>query len=107
MKEIARMINRKKNTVTVLVEKLVQLGYICKSPSPGDSRITLIRLTEKGEKMMPDFKKISDLLIERTYKGITEQEKSDLLHLLEKIWHNLQERNPVAGMNVNEKTRMD
>lgn len=47
MKELAEKIFRKKPTVTVLVDKLVTLGYVIKEKSKADSRVTFIKLTEK------------------------------------------------------------
>ncbi|HEY1406138.1 MAG TPA: MarR family transcriptional regulator [Spirochaetota bacterium] len=89
MSELARIIHRKKNTVTVLVEKLESHGYISRLSDPDDSRITLIALTPKGRSIKDNFRKISDKLITRTYKGISAEEKETLVSLLSRICENL------------------
>lgn len=89
MSEISRRIDRKKNTVTVLVNKLIRLGYVHKQKSPSDSRVTLIFLTEKGRRLMPDFWEISNLLLEKTYTGFSSAEQSELVRLLTRVIGNL------------------
>jgi DNA-binding Lrp family transcriptional regulator len=62
MKDLADKIHRTKPTVTVLVDKLVELGYVTKEKSYEDSRVTYISLTEKGAALKPVFTEISDTL---------------------------------------------
>lgn len=85
MKELAEKIYRTKPTVTVLVDKLVDFGYVTKQKSLEDSRVTFIRLTEKGLELKPVFKEISDKLNALVYSGLTEQEAV----LLEKMLSNI------------------
>lgn len=89
MKEIAGKINRKKNTVTVLVEKLIQLGFVQKTVSREDSRVILVSLTPEGRELMPDFEAISQRLIDRTYRGFSERERQQVIGFLNRIKENL------------------
>ncbi|NNG02398.1 MAG: MarR family transcriptional regulator [Desulfobacteraceae bacterium] len=88
MREAARRIERSKSTVTVLVNKLVDAGYIDKRQSPNDRRITLIGLTRKGRDLETDFNAISRLVLDRTYKSLSEHEKASVVRGLEKIRNN-------------------
>lgn len=88
MQDIAHNIHKDKSTVTALVNKLSKLGYIKRIKCTEDSRVTYITLTHKGEELMPVFKKISNLLIETTYRNIEENEKAKLLENLEIIYNN-------------------
>ena len=90
MSELASAINKKKNTVTTLVDKLVNLGYVTKSADPDDSRITLVKLTLDGKSLQKSFDKVSGLLLETVYKGITEKEKGAVLKVLLKMKNNLE-----------------
>ena len=74
MKELAQKIHRTKPTVTILVDKLVEYGYVIKEKSLEDSRVTYIKLTEKGMELRPIFQEISDKLNALVYDGVTEQE---------------------------------
>ena len=89
MKELANRIRRTKSTLTILVDKLVTLGLIEKEKSHEDSRITYIKLTDKGFAFKPVFEKISKELNSKVYNGFTDEEADAVEHLLEKISNNL------------------
>lgn len=89
MSELARKIGRKKNTVTVLVEKLETFGYVTRVTDREDSRISLVYLTAKGKSIENRFAAISDKLIAAIYKGISGEEKIMLLDILERMEGNL------------------
>ena len=89
MKELAEKIFRTKPTVTVLVDKLVELGYVRKERCCEDNRVTYIALTEKGIALQPVFAKISDRLNAVVYQGFYEEEAERLEALLARINANL------------------
>lgn len=89
MKEIAQRINRRKNTVTVLVDKLIRLGFLGKTAAPYDSRVTLVSLTDYGREIMPDFREIARDLTEKTYNGFSDSERRQAMDLLARIKDNL------------------
>jgi DNA-binding MarR family transcriptional regulator len=88
MAEIAEKINRDKSTVTVLVDKLVRLGYVTKERDTEDTRVIYVTLTSKGNEFKPVFETISKEVLEVFYSGITDYEKEELLRILEKINYN-------------------
>lgn len=88
MKELAKKINKDKSTVTALVNKLLNLGYIERTRDLADSRIVYITLTEKGRNLKTDFKEISDKLIERVYKDISKDDQEVLISILTKVNNN-------------------
>lgn len=88
MKELAKKINKDKSTVTALVNKLLNLGYIERTRDLTDSRIVYITLTEKGKNLKSDFKEISDKLIERVYKDISKNDQEVVINILTKIENN-------------------
>ena len=88
MGEIARNIRRDKSTVTVLIRKLVDLGYIETMASPRDARATVARLTEKGKSLEPVFWEITKGIQKKIYKGFTDSEKEVLATLLERMRDN-------------------
>jgi MarR family transcriptional regulator, organic hydroperoxide resistance regulator len=89
MGEIAQKIDRDKSTVTALVKRLVDLGYVETSQSPSDSRVTMVKLTHKGAVLENDFKEISKDLLEKVYGGSTDLEREMLVRLLIRINNNL------------------
>lgn len=90
MQEIAARIHRTKPTVTVLVNKLVELGYIRKEKSDADSRVTYIALTQEGSELKPAFDEISKKLNAVVYQGMTDKEAEALERAIEKIRANFE-----------------
>lgn len=89
MAELAGKIGKDKSTVTALVKKLENMGYVRKERSAEDTRIFYVTLTVKGESLKPVFDEISDDIIKKFYKGISESDKNELLRILGKIYNNL------------------
>jgi MarR family transcriptional regulator, organic hydroperoxide resistance regulator len=90
MKEITHKINKKKNTVTVLIEKLIGQGFLRKAIDKNDRRTTRIFLNQKGKALEKAFDSISKKLIDTAYRGFTEREKSTLVTLLNRMAANFQ-----------------
>jgi len=86
VKTLAEKIRRTQPTISVLVNKLEKLGYVERTQSKEDNRVTLVRLTEKGRRLQPIFQQISTELNERIYGNLNEAEKEQLETLLERIF---------------------
>ena len=89
MKDIADKIHRTKATLTVLIDKLEENGFVTREKSSLDSRNTLISLTNKGKKLKPIFEQISKELNDLLYNNFTEEEAQLLDSLLIKMVKNL------------------
>jgi len=89
MKDLASMIDKKKNTVTTLVDKLIKIGYIEKRSCDQDRRVSLISLTPKGRALRPDFEAISERLNDKVYVDVNEEEKEVIINTLLQINKNL------------------
>lgn len=87
---LSKLICREKNTTTVLINKLETHGYITRTACAEDKRKTIIKLTEKGNSLKPVFENISKQLITTTYTDFSEDEKAQLVQLLERVRQNLQ-----------------
>ncbi|MCK9390243.1 MAG: MarR family transcriptional regulator [Syntrophales bacterium] len=85
MSEIARIIDKEKSTITVLVNKLIKMGYVEKTKHGTDNRISLVALSMKGEALRPAFKIISNKLKTKAYKDISDEEKETMFRLLTKL----------------------
>ncbi|MBM6386053.1 MAG: MarR family transcriptional regulator [Paenibacillus sp.] len=89
IKTLAERVHRTQPTVTVLVNKLEKLGYVERSKSAEDSRVTLIRLTEQGRQLKPIFEQVSETIQEMVYGGMTDEQAEQLESLLIGIVHKL------------------
>jgi DNA-binding MarR family transcriptional regulator len=88
MSRLAELIDRTKPTVTVLVRKLVKHGYVERMEDPTDSRVTLVRLTDKAKALADDFQDVSRLMRERIYKGFSKKDRQSLVDQLERAIRN-------------------
>jgi DNA-binding MarR family transcriptional regulator len=88
MKELAEYIDRDKSTVTYLINKLTQLGYVEKKPGIRDRRKSLISLTRKGRELRGDIIEISEKLLARVFKSLSNEERDVLNELLTRINEN-------------------
>lgn len=91
LSELARRINREKNTTTVLVRKLVDHGYVECRKSLEDRRKTIVTLTEKGMDMEGTFNGVSEILVRKTWQGFSEEEKEVFISMLARVRRNLEE----------------
>ena len=90
MKELSGKINRDKSTTTVLVRKLEGAGLVKISIDENDKRNKLLSLTQKGQEYNHMTKQLSQELIERFYKGFSQQEKNEFIGFLERIKENFE-----------------
>lgn len=97
MQEVARLIRRDKSTVTALVNKLVNAGFIEKYRRESDRRVMCIRLTKRGRQLEPDFMAISNTLLSRIYRDFPEEEQHALIDLLNRIQQNIQDKEAHNG----------
>ncbi|MCK8058496.1 MULTISPECIES: MarR family winged helix-turn-helix transcriptional regulator [unclassified Fusibacter] len=85
MKEIGELLGKEKSTITTLVSKLENQGYVRKVKSDTDKRVTFVELTEKSHQIESKFNQISTEVQDTAYKNFTHEEKSELLRLLKKL----------------------
>jgi MarR family transcriptional regulator, organic hydroperoxide resistance regulator len=90
MSELAATIRRRKNTLTVLVAKLEDIGYVARRTDPEDARRSFVFLTAKGEALREPFARISRSLIAVGLKGIAEDDLAAASRCLERMLDNLQ-----------------
>lgn len=89
MSALAEAIGKQKNTLTTLVNKLEQAGYVLKTPSREDSRVTLVSLSPKAIAAGPDFAAISQILLAAVWADMPQAEREALVQGLEKILRNI------------------
>ena len=86
--ELSKIIDKKKSSTTELVDKLIRLGYVEKISADKDQRVKLIQLTPKSLALKGKFAKLTQALMAKTYEGVTETEKQEVVRILSKILKN-------------------
>ena len=71
--------------MTGLAKRLEQKGFITRQPDPGDERVTLLTITEKGRKTLRQIKEEKDFAITAILKDFDSADKIDLLENIKKV----------------------
>ncbi len=86
MNELAKKTDRTPQTITSLIKKLVELGYVKTEKSREDSRVTTARLTGKGEQLAAVICEISEEIYRIQYENVTESETEVLRTSLRRMY---------------------
>ncbi len=89
MKDVADTIHKTKPTVTVLVNKLLDLGLVKKEQSAEDARVSYVELTDKGKEFKEVFETISLELAQKLFQGFSEVEQKKLEAYLDRVYINI------------------
>jgi len=89
IKAVVESVRRVKSTVTVTISTLEKHGYLRKSPSETDARVTYVELTPKGHGLHKDFEEISRALRSELYGDMSQKDRERLVRQLDRIEANL------------------
>lgn len=93
MHELADFAHRTRPTMTVLVDKMVELGLVERRKSTNDSRSQIVSLTPEGESLRPVFEEISERFVAMLYAGVSELDAAKVEKTLSKILSNTEKGN--------------
>jgi len=79
----------KKSTLTSMLDRLEDMGYIIRIPSKDDRRKIIIMRTEKDKAFQELYIQVSKEMTDLFYNGLTEKEIDQLEEWLRKILDNL------------------
>ena len=80
--ELAALVGRDHSTVSRQLAKLEDLGLLERSPSPADGRVSLLKPSAAGRRMLAAFAKTRRKLLEELLRDWDTQERAQLLRLL-------------------------
>lgn len=76
-------------TLTRIVDRMEEAGWVERVADPGDRRARLLHLTDKSREIVEPLRVIVNALVEDMADGLTQKEQDMLARLLEKISSNL------------------
>ncbi len=97
--EISERVSLAKNTVTVIVDRMVAKGVLQRDADLHDRRQAIISLTDKAKAMRNDYEKVSQRMNSLFYEGFTEDERQAFENYLARILGTLKD-----AENDQEKT---
>jgi len=90
-KDIARMHQVSTATIAVSLKKLEKAGYICRVMDQEDNRCNRLQITEKGQQVVEQSRRIFQQVEEEMYAGFCEADYQCLEGLLDRICGNVQQ----------------
>ena len=85
IQEIRDRILLASGSATYVVDNLEKKGYVNRKVSQKDKRVTYIKLTKIGEKLMDDIFPIHKINTKKIFDDLTEEELDTLKEILKKI----------------------
>ncbi|TGK07235.1 MarR family transcriptional regulator [Leptospira semungkisensis] len=90
MSELAKWLDRTNSTITALLDKMEETGYIKRSKPYEDERVTSAELTEKGKGALDLVQKASRATLLRINKDLDQKERDEFFRILTKIYSNFE-----------------
>lgn len=85
--DLADSLGVSRPSVSVIVKKLIDTGYLTKSKSKTDGRVYYLHLTEKGRRFNELHYEVHQILARRITENLNEDEIEALADLLGKLTH--------------------
>lgn len=87
--ELSRRSVTKLSTITRIVMRMEAEGLVTRKPSPTDSRVTEVFITEKGRKSVVALKSLAGNVYRRAMEGLSDPEITSFAKILRTIEGNL------------------
>ena len=89
IRELAKRTSLGKSTLTSMLDRLEEAGYIVRERSDADRRVILVKRTAKDRAAQATYERVSMAMTEIYYRGLSEAEIDGFERLLERILDNL------------------
>lgn len=83
--EVGRLIVCENNSPSRIVDTLVKRGLVDREPGQVDRRVVYLRLTPRGETLLPDLQRIDAMIDAAASNGLSPQEKAFMIEVLHGI----------------------
>lgn len=90
--EIAEKLDIRPSSVSVLVKKLENQGFIKRQDDEEDKRVSRIYLTEEGNAFLDDGKSFKDDVSDMLFSSLSDEEQKQLYDLLSKLNDDLEDK---------------
>lgn len=89
-KDLARRLNVTPPSITSMIKKMEQDGYITRKTDEQDQRVMRLTLTDKGNSCIDYVKSVAERMDQKVFEGISAEEKMLFRRLLLQIIENLE-----------------
>jgi len=85
MREVSDALQVSPRTVTDMIDSLEARGLVVRRPHPADRRVTLLHLTEDGQRQLETAKALADQSHGAAISGLSAQDQRTLTGLLDRV----------------------
>lgn len=87
--EISERLDMDKPTISGIINRLIDKGYVDKQPNPNDKRSFILKLTKESKTKLPNLEKINNLVIYDAIEGLSHEEIEMFKDTISKIIENM------------------
>jgi len=92
--ELATLYGLEASSITRLLDRLEKKRLIERMRSRSDRRKAILALTPRGKAVLQRAVKIAGPIATATWKGVTEEERKNLIAIITKVLNNLEQMDP-------------
>jgi DNA-binding MarR family transcriptional regulator len=82
---LAEKMDVKPSAITVMIDRLVQSGFVSRHPDEHDRRVVLVRLTESGRNVLEKLSGMRREMLRQSFANLTQEETDTFVTLFEKM----------------------
>ena len=82
--QLAEILDIRPSSVSELLKKLEDAGFITREPDPDDKRVSRIHITDAGQAKLTEAQQAQTDFADQAFAGLTDEEQQQLLTLLTK-----------------------
>jgi DNA-binding MarR family transcriptional regulator len=95
--ELARRLHVKPSTITQMIKRMEQAGFVQRQRDAEDERVSRVYLTEQGRAIRGDLEQVLRTIEAGTFAGFSEAEREQVAGLLSRMRHNLLQMSEEEG----------
>jgi DNA-binding MarR family transcriptional regulator len=82
---LADKLEVKPSAITVMIDRLVNSGYVSRTSDPQDRRVVLVSITDSGRDVLRQARQRTTEIAKKYFSRLTEEEKDSFMMVLEKL----------------------
>jgi DNA-binding MarR family transcriptional regulator len=87
--ELARQLHVKPSTITQMIKRMEQAGFVQRRRDAEDERVSRVYLTELGRSIQVDLDRVQGIIEAGTFAGFSQAEREQVARFLARMRHNL------------------
>lgn len=99
-RELTEKLGIQPGSASEIIGKLEKAGYLIRTPGLADRRTADVSLTEAGAAMAAEYADKAQARKEEMLSALTEEEKDQMLSLLEKLYSDWEKKRPEQGPHM-------